>query len=335
MSRSSSPSPPLVDGFGRTVEDLRISVTDRCNFRCRYCMPPEGLPWLPRESLLTFEEIARVTRILVAAGVRSIKLTGGEPLVRRELAELVRALRALGDHLDISLTTNGYLLADAAGDLAVAGLDRVTVSCDSLLAHRFAEITYRDALAQVLHGLEVAAGAGLGPVKVNCVVMRGINEDEVVEFARLSRSTGYEIRFIEFMPLDAQDAWSPSEVVAGAEILDRIREAFDLVELPGSREPSTSFVFADGAPGRVGIIPSVTEPFCESCDRLRLTSDGQLRACLFALEETDLKGPLRSGADDDEIEQLIRSCVGSKWAGHKIGRADFAKPTRSMSMIGG
>jgi cyclic pyranopterin phosphate synthase len=328
--------PPLMDSFGRAASDLRVSVTDRCNFRCHYCMPPEGLPWLPKDALLTYEEITRLTRILVESGVTSLKVTGGEPLVRRDVADLVRMLRALGEDLDISITTNGYLLPLAARSLADAGLDRVTVSCDSLLKHRFKEMTLRDALDDVLEGLRVSAAIGLTPVKVNCVVMRGGNEDEVVEFARLARETGYHIRFIEYMPLDAQDEWKASEVVPGAEVIERIASVFPLVaDSDTTPEPATPYRFADGAPGRVAIIPSVTQPFCDSCNRLRLTADGALRACLFSLEETDLKGPMRDGANDDELAVLARSCVAAKWAGHRIGQLDFVKPARSMSMIGG
>ena len=328
--------PPLVDGFGRTATDLRISVTDRCNFRCRYCMPPEGLPWLPKDEILSFEEIARLARVLVESGVRSIKVTGGEPLMRREVHVLVRMLRALGDDLDMSVTTNGYLLAGQAERLKDAGLDRVTVSCDSLVKHRFAEMTLRDALDDVMRGLRVSAELGLTPVKINTVVIKNHNEDEAVDFARLARETGYEVRFIEYMPLDAQDEWSADGVVPGREILARVQEVFPLVpDTDDEPEPATPYRFADGAPGRIGVIPSVTEPFCDSCNRLRLTADGQLRACLFSLEETDLRGPLRAGASDDELAELARACLASKWSGHRIGKADFVKPARSMSMIGG
>jgi len=326
----------LVDGFGRVATDLRISVTDRCNFRCRYCMPPEGLPWLPKDEILSFEEIERLARVLVDLGVRSIKVTGGEPLVRRDVDVLVAKLRALGDELDISMTTNGFLLAKHAEGLARVGLDRVTVSCDSLLKHRFADMTLRDALDDVMHGLEIAASRGLTPIKINTVVIRGHNEDEVIDFARLARDTGYEVRFIEYMPLDAQDAWDPAGVVPGSEILARIAEIYALEpDTDDEPEPVTPYRFVDGAPGRVGVIPSVTQPFCESCNRLRLTADGQLRACLFSLEETDLRGPVRTGATDDDIAELARGCIAAKWAGHRIGQDDFVRPARSMSMIGG
>ncbi|MGH2737124.1 MAG: GTP 3',8-cyclase MoaA [Actinomycetota bacterium] len=327
---------PLIDSFGRVASDLRVSVTDRCNFRCRYCMPPEGLPWLPKDELLSYEEITRLVGMLVECGVRSLKVTGGEPLVRRDVPKLVRMLRALGHDLDISITTNGYLLPQLAAELKDAGLDRVTVSCDSLIKHRFADMTLRDALDQVLEGLRVSASLGLTPVKINTVVIRDKNEDEAVEFARLARDTGYEVRFIEYMPLDAQDDWNAAGVVPAREILDRISEAFDIVpDTDEEPEPSTPYRFADGAPGRIGVIPSVTEPFCASCNRLRITADGQLRACLFALEETDLRGPLRSGATDEELADLAKACVAAKWAGHRIGKPDFVRPSRSMSMIGG
>lgn len=325
----------LVDGFGRVATDLRISVTDKCNFRCRYCMPPEGLPWLPKGELLTFEEIARVASVLVDNGIRSFKLTGGEPLVRKDLALLVAALRDASPGADISLTTNGFLLADRARELRAAGLDRVTVSCDSLLRHRFAEVTLRDALQEVMHGLEVAAAESLGPIKINTVVMRGVNDDETVAFAELARAADYDIRFIEYMPLDAQDEWTEELVVPGAEILAQIGGRFPLEPVDEGPAPAVTYRFADGAPGKIGVISSVTAPFCETCDRLRLTSDGHLRACLFALEEVDLKGPLRGGASDEEIAELARRCVAKKWAGHHIGRPDFVKPSRSMSMIGG
>ncbi|HZA40566.1 MAG TPA: GTP 3',8-cyclase MoaA [Actinomycetota bacterium] len=328
--------PALIDSFGRVATDLRISVTDRCNFRCRYCMPPEGLPWLPKEEILSFEEITHLARILIESGVDSIKVTGGEPLVRRDVTKLVRMVRDLSPDVDMSITTNGFLLAKHAVELKDAGLDRVTVSCDSLVKHRFAEMTLRDALDEVLEGLRVSAELGLTPVKINAVVIKNHNEDEAVDFARLARSTGYEVRFIEYMPLDAQDEWSADGVVPGAEILERIQAVFPLVpDTDEQPEPATPYRFADGAPGRIGVIPSVTEPFCDSCNRLRLTADGQLRACLFALEETDLRGPLRAGASDDELAELARACIAAKWSGHRIGQADFVRPARSMSMIGG
>ena len=326
---------PLVDTFGRVADDLRISVTDRCNFRCTYCMPAEGLTWLPKDEILTFEELTRLLGLLVGLGVRSLKVTGGEPTVRADLPTLVRMFREVGPDLDISLTTNGVLLDRLAGPLAEAGVDRATVSCDSLLRHRFAEMTRRDALEKVLAGLRAAEAAGLTPIKINVVVIGGTNDDEVVGFARWARETGYEVRFIEYMPLDAEHAWERARVVPAARILEAIDAVHPLVADGDTSEPATTYAFADGAPGRIGVIPSVTEPFCDTCNRLRLTAEGQLRNCLFALEETDLRGPMRSGATDAELIDLIRRGVWTKWSGHRIDHADFVQPARSMSMIGG
>jgi cyclic pyranopterin phosphate synthase len=324
-----------VDAFGRVADDLRISVTDRCNFRCSYCMPLEGLAWLPKHELLSFEELTRVLRLFVRLGVRSLKVTGGEPLVRAELPTLIRMFREVGPDLDISLTTNGVLLDRLAAPLAEAGVDRATISCDSLLRHRFAEMTRRDALDRVLAGMRAAEAAGLTPIKVNCVVIGGTNDGEVVDFARWARETGYEVRFIEYMPLDAQHAWERGKVVPAARILEAIDAAFPLAADGHANEPATTYRFADGAPGRIGVIPSVTQPFCDTCNRLRLTAEGMVRNCLFALEETDLRGPLRAGATDDDLEGLIREAVWSKWSGHRINHPDFVQPARSMSMIGG
>jgi GTP 3',8-cyclase len=327
---------PLLDTFGRIADDLRISVTDKCNFRCTYCMPAEGLPWLPKEDVLTYEEIVRLTGVFVGLGVKEVKLTGGEPTVRREFPKLVAMLRQAQPDLAISMTTNGYLLDKLAGPLAEAGLDRATVSCDSLMRHRFEEMTRRDALDKVMDGLRAAEAAGLTPIKLNCVVIAGTNEDEVVDFARFARETGYEVRFIEYMPLDAEQRWERAKVVPSAQILDAIDRVHPLipVETEGA-EPATSFRFADGSPGAIGVIASVTEPFCDTCNRLRITADGQLRACLFAMQEADLRTPLRSGASEGEIEGIIRAAVWAKWEGHKINHPDFERPSRSMSMIGG
>jgi cyclic pyranopterin phosphate synthase len=333
-----SPTPtagPLVDTFGRVADDLRVSVTDRCNFRCTYCMPADGLRWLPREELLTFEELTRLLGIFVSLGVRSVKVTGGEPTVRAQLPELIRMLRRAGPEVDISMTTNGLLLDRLAAPLAEAGLDRVTVSCDSLMRHRFAEMTRRDALDRVLAGIRAAQSAGLSPLKVNCVVIGGQNEDEVVDFARWARETGYQVRFIEYMPLDAEHAWERAKVVPSASIVEAIDRVHPLVALAHDAEPATRFVFADGAPGEIGVISSVTEPFCDACNRVRLTAEGQVRACLFALEETDLRAPLRSGATDEELATLIGGSLWRKWSGHRINHPDFVRPERSMSMIGG
>jgi GTP 3',8-cyclase len=325
---------PLLDTFGRVADDLRISVTDRCNFRCTYCMPAEGLQWLPREEILRFEEIDRLAGIFRDLGVRSFKLTGGEPTVRADLPKLVAMLRATTPDADMSMTSNGILLDRLAAPLAEAGLNRVSVSCDSLLRHRFAEMTRRDALERVHAGIAAAVAAGLTPVKINCVVIAGQNDDEAVAFARYARETGHEVRFIEYMPLDADNSWERDKVVPAADILHRIDSEFPLVPEHGP-EPATTFRFADGAPGAIGVIASVTEPFCDTCNRLRLTSDGQFRSCLFSLDEVDLRDPMRAGATDDELAALIREGVWRKWEGHRINHPDFVRPGRSMSMIGG
>ncbi len=243
--------------------------------------------------------------------------------------------REAGPGLDISLTTNGVLLESLAAPLADAGIDRATVSCDSLLRHRFVEMTRRDALDKVMRGLQAAEAAGLTPIKINCVVIGGTNDDEVVGFARWARETAYEVRFIEYMPLDAQHAWERRKVVPARTVLERIAETFPLVADDGVGQPATTYSFADGAPGRIGVIPSVTEPFCDSCNRMRLTAEGQFRSCLFSLDETDLRGPMRAGAGDDELESAIRTAMWAKWSGHRINHADFVQPARSMSMIGG
>jgi cyclic pyranopterin phosphate synthase len=338
MSSSPDAAPthgPLVDTFGRVADDLRVSVTDRCNFRCTYCMPAEGLHWLPKDELLTFEELTRLVGVFVGLGVRSIKVTGGEPTVRADLPVLVGMFREVGPDLDISITTNGLLLDTLAAPLAEAGVDRATVSCDSLLRHRFQEMTRRDALERVLRGLKAAETAGLTPIKINTVVIGGTNDDEIVPFAGWARDTGYEVRFIEYMPLDAQRAWERAKVVPAERVLEAIHGAYALVPDGPTNEPATTYRFADGAPGRVGVIAAVTKPFCDTCNRLRLTAEGQFRTCLFSLEETDLRGPMRDGATDDELTGLIRGAVWGKWAGHRINHADFVQPARSMSMIGG
>ncbi len=323
----------LTDGFGRVHRDLRISVTDRCNFRCRYCMPAEGLEWLPRDGLLSFEEISRVASLVVERfGIRSIRLTGGEPTVRAKLPDLVRLLSPLP--VDLALTTNGATLRLLADELAEAGLDRINVSLDSLRRDRFEELTMRDGLARVLDGIKAALAAGLSPVKVNVVVMRGLNDDELVDFARFGRELGVTVRFIEFMPLDAEGAWSEAAVVSQEEILATIDAVYPLEPPDRSNAPATRFRYMDGG-GEIGVVASVTQSFCDSCDRIRLTADGQFRNCLFATEEFDLRGLLRSGASDDEVADLVERAVAAKWAGHGIGRVDFIRPARSMSQIGG
>jgi GTP 3',8-cyclase len=327
---------PLVDSWGREIRSLRVSVTDKCNFRCRYCMPAEGLEWLPREEVLSFEEIARLVRILSEMGVDEIRLTGGEPLVRRDLPVLVSFLAGISGVRDLSLTTNGVLLDRLAGPLVEAGLRRLNVSLDSLSHVRFAEITRRDALDRVLAGLEEAERhPELGPIKVNCVAMRGFTEEEVPALAELARRKPYVVRFIEFMPLDADEAWREDEVLTGGEIRALIEERWPLVEIP-AKQSSTArrFRFADGA-GEIGFVNPVSEPFCSSCDRIRLTADGQLRTCLFSRREWDLKTPLRDGSSDDELAALIRFAVRHKELKHKINDPGFVRASRSMSQIGG
>jgi cyclic pyranopterin phosphate synthase len=292
--------------------------------------------WLPRSEILDYEEIARLARILHGMGVRTVRLTGGEPTVRRDVAVLVAKIRDAAPDVDLSMTTNGLLLDKLAKPLAAAGLDRVNVSVDSLLQHRFAEMTRLDALDRVFAGLRAAEDAGLTPIKLNCVVLRGTNDEEVADFAGYARDTGYEIRFIEYMPLDAQHAWERAKVVPSREVLARIAERFPLMpEETQGPAPATTYRFADGAPGTVGVIASVTEPFCDTCDRMRITADGQFRTCLFALTETDLRGALRSGADDGAIEGLVRDAMREKGPGHRINHPDFVQPRRAMSAIGG
>jgi GTP 3',8-cyclase len=327
---------PLRDGHGRRIGDLRISVTDRCNFRCQYCMPAEGLPWLERADLLTFEEIERLVRVLVPLGVHSVRLTGGEPLVRRELPKLVAMLSAIEGLEDLSLTTNGYLLERMAGDLVAAGLKRINVSLDSLSRDRFFAMTRRDSLAQVVAGLETLERfPELGTVKVNCVAMRGFTEEEVIPFAELARRKPYQVRFIEFMPLDADHAWSEDRVLTGAEVRGLIDAVFPLE--PAPREPHATariWRFRDGR-GEVGFINPVSEPFCADCDRIRLTAEGKLRTCLFSLHETDLREPLRSGAGDAALEDAIRDAVWRKELKHHVSEPGFRQPPRTMSQIGG
>lgn len=332
----------LKDGYGRIATDLRVSVTDRCNLRCTYCMPAEGLDWLPDPSLLTADEIERLTRVFVALGITSVKITGGEPTIRADVVEIVKRMSSIrtagSEGLDLSMTTNGYTLDRMAVPLREAGLDRVTVSCDSLSAQRFAAITRRDVLDKVLSGLDAAERAGFVRIKVNCVVMAGVNDDEIGDFVHMARRTGFEVRFIEFMPLDADQGWSKKKVVRSSALIEEISASYGLKPLGtgnAGSSPASTFTFTDGSPGSVGFISSVSDPFCDACDRVRLTADGMLRSCLFSLDETDLRGPLRAGADDAELAELIGSTVAAKWAGHKINDADFVRPARSMSQIGG
>ena len=327
---------PLVDGHGRRIEDLRVSVTDRCNFRCQYCMPAEGLPWLERHEVLSFEEIARLVTLLASMGVADVRLTGGEPLVRRDFPRLAEMLATIDGVRDLSVTTNGYLLERDAEALVRAGVGRFNVSIDSLQRDHFFAMTRRDALPRVLRGLEaLAVFPEAHPIKINAVAMRGFTEGEVLPFARFAREHPYEVRFIEFMPLDADHAWTPDSVLTGEEIRAAIDAAYPLE--PEPREPHATarvYRFADGR-GRIGFINPVSEPFCGDCNRIRLTADGRLRTCLFSLNETDLRSPLRSGASDDDVVAVIREAVWRKELKHRVNEPGFVQPARTMSAIGG
>jgi GTP 3',8-cyclase len=326
---------PLVDPHGRTVRDLRISITDRCNFRCFYCMPEEGMTWLPRADVLTFEEIERIARVCVERyGFDSIRITGGEPTVRAHLPVLIEKLATLGT--DLAMTTNGATLGLLASDLKDAGLRRINISCDSLRRERFAEITKRDRLPEVLEGIDAALAAGFDPVKVNVVAMRGVNDDELVDFATFGREKGVTVRFIEVMPLDAQQEWSREKVLTADEIVDTIGAVYPLepFDVRGN-QPAERFRYTDGEGSEIGVVASVSRSFCSTCDRVRLTAEGMFRNCLFSLRETDLREVLRSGGTDDDLAAAIEAEVGRKWAGHSIGEVTFIQPPRSMSQIGG
>jgi cyclic pyranopterin phosphate synthase len=327
---------PLFDGHGRQIGDLRVSVTDRCNFRCQYCMPAEGLPWLERSEILSFEEVERLVRMFVSMGVGDVRLTGGEPLVRREFPRLVAMLAPIPGLNDLSLTTNGYMLERDAAALVEAGIQRVNVSIDSLQRDRFFEMTRRDALPQVLRGLDaLAQHPEVHPIKVNAVAIRGFTEQEAVAFADFARSNAFQVRFIEFMPLDADHNWTPDAVLTGDELRALIHAVHPLEELP--REPSSTarvYRFADGQ-GEIGFVNPVSEPFCADCNRVRLTAEGKLRTCLFSMHETDLREPLRTGATDADLERMIRDAVWRKELKHHVGEPGFRQPARSMSAIGG
>ncbi len=328
---------PLIDTFERIHDNLRISVTDRCNIRCFYCMPEDNVNYVAREEILSFEEIERFVRVAISLGVTKVRITGGEPLVRKDLPVLIRKLAALEGIKDLALTTNGVLLARQAEALYEAGLRRLNVHLDTLDRERFLRITRRDDLPKVLEGLETARRIGFGPIKINAVAVKNLVEPDIVPLVRFGREHGYEVRFIEFMPLDAQGLWSRKEVLPASEIIETLsREIGPLIEIPDRdpRAPATEYSFADGI-GRVGLVASVTQPFCLNCNRIRLTSDGKLRYCLFAIEETDVKELLRSGAPDEEIAATIRATVQKKWIGHEINSTKFVAPPRPMYAIGG
>ena len=327
----------MPDQFGRMARDLRVSVTDRCNLRCTYCMPAEGLPWLPKPEMLTDEELLRVVGVFVGLGVRQVRLTGGEPLLRRSLTAVVRGIAAMTPRPQIAMTTNGIGLDRLAGPLAEAGLDRVNVSLDTVDPSDFLSLTRRDRFGDVERGLKAAASAGLTPVKVNAVAMRGINDRTVADVLQWCLDRGYDLRFIEQMPLDAQHAWEREQMVTADEVRARLSERFTLTPMPDdSRGSAPAELFlVDGGPATVGIIASVSAPFCAACDRVRLTADGQVRNCLFAKGEVDLRGPLRDGATDDDLVALIQGEMWRKARGHGIGEPDFAQPERPMSAIGG
>ena len=337
----------LVDPFGRTIRDLRISVTDRCNFRCTYCMPEEGMKWLPRADVLSFEEIERLAGIFVERfEVDGLRLTGGEPTVRAHLPVLVAKLAGLrvpkssaspqaGRAPNLALTTNGATFRLVAHELRDAGLDRVNISLDTLRRDRFLEMTRRDELVRVLDGIEAAKEAGFSPVKINAVIERGINDDEIVDLARFGRDHDVEVRFIEFMPLDASGHWMNDKVVGQDEIVAALTAEFPLEQVPArGAAPADRWRYLDGR-GTVGVIPTVTKPFCGDCDRVRLTADGQFRTCLFATTEFNLLAMMRAGASDDDLAAEIERAVGLKWAGHQINQVNFVRPKRSMSQIGG
>ena len=330
-------SNPLLDTFGRIHDNLRISVTDRCNIRCFYCMPEEGVKFMRREEILSFEEIERFVRIAVSLGVTKLRVTGGEPLVRKDLPVLIQKLAAIPGIRDLSLTTNGVLLSQQAEALYAAGLRRINVHLDTLDRGRFLKITRRDDLSKVLDGIETCRKLGFRPIKINAVAVKDLVEPDLAPLARYGRERDIDIRFIEFMPLDSQGLWDRSRVLFADDIIALLsREIAPLVEVPDAdpRAPATEYRFADGV-GRIGFIASVSRPFCLNCNRIRLTADGKLRYCLFAIDETDVKAPLREGASDEEIAAIVRATVRQKWIGHEINTARFVPPPRPMYAIGG
>jgi GTP 3',8-cyclase len=339
VASEARPVQDLVDPFGRVIKDLRISITDRCNFRCTYCMPEEGMTWLPRSKVMSFEEIERLSRIFVERyGVDSIRLTGGEPTVRAHLPVLVgklAALRTAAGPIDLAMTTNAATMRLVAQTLRDAGLRRVNISLDTLDRARFLQMTRRDELDNVLDGIEAAQAAGFDKVKINAVVERGVNDDEIIDLATFGRDRGIEVRFIEFMPLDADGHWVNDQVVGQDEIVATIDAVYPIEQMPArGAAPADRFRYLDGV-GTVGIIPTVTKPFCGDCDRVRLTAEGDFRTCLFATSEVTLLDALRDGQNDDQIAALIEAAVATKWAGHRINQVNFIRPGKSMSQIGG
>ena len=328
---------PLLDTFGRLHDNLRISVTDRCNIRCFYCMPETGVKFQPRDQMLTFEEIERFVRIAVTLGVRKLRLTGGEPLLRKDLAKLIRKLSAIEGIEDLALTTNGVLLTEQAQELYDAGLRRINVHLDTLDRERFKQITRRDDFDRVLQGIETCRRMGYGPIKINAVAVKNLVEPDIVPLARYGRERGIEIRYIEFMPLDSQGLWDRGRVLLADDMIEMLaREIGPLCEIPDAdpRAPATEYEFEDGG-GRVGFIASVSRPFCLNCNRIRLTADGKFRYCLFAIEETDIRTLLRDGGPDEAIAEAVRASVKDKWIGHQINSTQFVPPPRPMYSIGG
>lgn len=328
--------PDLIDRFGRRHTKLRVSVTDRCNLRCQYCMPAEGIAVAPKDELLTFEEIERAVRVAVGLGVHQVRLTGGEPLVRHELPKLVRKLSAIEGLTDLALTTNAVLLEQQAASLRDAGLSRLNISLDALDPIVFEQLTRRDQYDRVIAGIQAAQRIGFETIKINVVSLRGVTESEVIPFGQFARETGLEVRFIEYMPLDASNEWERGKVLFAEDIRRALEAGIQplkpISDPTGS--PATEYEFADGV-GRIGFIPTVSQPFCSSCDRFRMTADGKLRNCLFSLDEVDLRNPLRAGATDAELAAIMQQSITAKWAGHRVNAADFVQPERSMSAIGG
>jgi cyclic pyranopterin phosphate synthase len=331
--------PPVLlkDSYGRAIRDLRVSITDRCNFRCFYCMPQEAMEWKPRPEILTYEEIIRLSEIFVGLGINKLRVTGGEPMLRRDLESLIERLARIEGVEDLAMTTNAYFLRGRARALKEAGLRRITISLDSLTPDRFALLTGRNELDRALDGIDAAIEAGLSPVKINCVVMRGINDDQAVDFARFARERGVHVRFIEFMPLDNGKVWRREMVVPGEELRRRIDAVYPLERIKSENlsETARRWRFADGAPGEVGFINPVTQPFCGHCSRIRLTADGMIRTCLFSTVEHNIKRLLRDGASRDELIDFIVATAQKKEDRHHINDPEFVQPLRTMSCIGG